>query len=153
MRLTGPERHRLELVQRATRCLVALTAVAMPSITLIDGFEAVEGEGPRHGRRVRLGTVIAGADAVAVDAVAAAVMGYEPMDIAYLRLAHATGLGTADLSAITILGDTLVRPRRFRRHSKDPLLRLAAAATAKPSAAPRPHYGTFRTQPAAQVEN
>ena len=35
-------------------------------------------KGPRHGTPIRLGTVIAGTDPVAVDAVAAAVMGFDP---------------------------------------------------------------------------
>jgi uncharacterized protein (DUF362 family) len=153
MRLTGPERHRLRSVERATHCLIALAAQTRPAVSLIDGFEATEGEGPRHGRRAALGTVIAGIDPVAVDAVAAAIMGYEPMDIAYLRLAHASGLGTADLSAITIVGDALVRHRRFRRHSKDPLLRLAGATAARPTAPPRPHYGSFPRERAVQVED
>ncbi|MGC8642374.1 MAG: DUF362 domain-containing protein [Isosphaeraceae bacterium] len=140
MRLTGPERRRLEAVERATSCLVALAAFALPRISLIDAFHASEGEGPRHGRRVPLRTIIAGTDAVAVDAVAAAVLGFEPVEIAYLRLAQATGLGKADLSAITIVGDPIARPRRLRRHSADRLLRLAGAGSAHP-ALPHPHFG------------
>ena len=97
MRLTGPERRRLEAVERATDGLITLAAFLMPTVSLIDGFVAAEGEGPRHGRRAPLGTIIAGTDAVAVDAVAAAAMGFEPLEIAYLRLAQAMGLGTADL--------------------------------------------------------
>ena len=123
-------------MERATSCLVALAAFAMPKVSLIDGFNATEGEGPRHGRRVPLGTIIAGTDAVAVDAVAAAIMGFEPMEIAYLRLAQATGLGTADLPAITIVGDPISRPRRFRRHPADPLLRLAGAGSSLSRGAP-----------------
>jgi uncharacterized protein (DUF362 family) len=141
MRLTGPERRRLVAVERATSCLVALAAFAMPRISLIDAFCATEGEGPRHGRRARLGTIIAGTDAIAVDAVAAAVLGFEPMEIAYLRLAHATGLGKADFAAITIVGDPIRRPRRFRRHSADPLLRLAGAGSTHPSL-PHPHFAS-----------
>lgn len=141
MRLTGPQRRRLAAVERATDSLVALAAFSMPRISLVDAFHACEGEGPRHGRRVALGTVIAGTDAVAVDAVAAAVLGFEPMEIAYLRLAHATGLGRADLASITILGDPIARPHRFRRHPADPLLRLAGASPAR-LAPPLPHFGS-----------
>ena len=74
-----------------------------------------------------------------------AVMGFEPMEIAYLRLAQATGLGTADLAAITIVGDPISRvPRRFRRHSADPLLRLARLRRSEPH--PRPHFGSVHAQ-------
>jgi uncharacterized protein (DUF362 family) len=141
MRLTGRELKRLEAVESATRCLVALAASARPSVSLIDAFSAMAGQGPRHGHRVPLNTVIAGTDPVAVDAVAAVLMGFPPMEIPYLRQAHALGLGTADLSAITIVGDSLSDARRrVRRHSSDPLLRLAARVPAPPSAPPTPHF-------------
>ena len=132
MRLTGSERRRLEWVEQATSTLVALAAFMKPRVSLIDGFDAMQGEGPRHGRRLALGTVIAGTDPVAVDAVAASIMGFEPREIAYLRQAEIMGLGTADLSAITIVGDPVsASRRRFRRHSADPLLRLVSSSAAK----------------------
>jgi len=147
MRLTGPERRRLEWVEHATSSLVALAALMMPRVSLIDGFAAMEGEGPRHGRRLALGTVIAGTDPVAVDAVAASIMGFEPREIAYLRQAETMGLGTADLSAITIVGDPIsASRRRFRRHSSDRLLRFAGSLPATPAATPRPHFGTAPSQ-------
>jgi uncharacterized protein (DUF362 family) len=136
MRLTGAERRLVGAVERATSGLVALASFCMPRVSLIDGFVASEGEG----RRVRLCTIIAGTDPVAVDAVAAAVLGFDPMEIAYLRLAQATGLGRADLADITIIGDPIRRPRRFRRHPADPLLRLAGAGSTHP-ALPHPHFG------------
>ena len=95
MRLTGSERRRLEWIEKATNALVALAALVKPRVSLIDGFAAMEGEGPRYGRRLALGTVIAGTDPVAVDAVAASIMGFEPREIAYLRQAadHGSGHG------------------------------------------------------------
>ena len=122
----------------------------MPRVSLIDGFAAVEGEGPGSADALRSGTVIAGTDAVAVDAVAAAIMGFEPMEIAYLRQAEVMGLGTADLAAITIVGDPAsASRRRFRRHSSDPLLRLVSSSAARGTGAPRPHFGSVpaRSQP------
>ena len=150
MRLTGSERRRLEWIEKATNALVALAARVKPRVSLIDGFAAMEGEGPRYGRRLALGTVIAGTDPVAVDAVAASIMGFEPREIAYLRQAEIMGLGTADLAAITILGDPVSASRhRFRRHSLDPLLRLVSSSDARETDAPRPHFGSVpsRSQP------
>ena len=143
LRLTGSERRRLEWVERSTSLLVALAALMKPRVSLIDGFDAMEGDGPRHGRRVKLRTVIAGTDTVAVDAVAASIMGFEPREIAYLRHAEAMGLGTADLSAVTIVGDPIADSRRrFRRHSADRLLRLVSTTAAKRTVVPRPHFGS-----------
>ncbi len=150
MRLTGLERRRLEWVEQATSSLVALAALLKPRVSLIDGFDAMEGDGPGHGRRLGLGTVIAGTDPVAVDAVAATIMGFEPREIAYLRQAEISGLGTADLAAITIVGDPISACRhRFLRHSSDRLLRLVAGSAARQTIAPRPHFGSVpaRSQP------
>ncbi len=142
MRLTGAERRRLETVERSTSLLVALAAFMKPRVSLIDGFDAMEGDGPRHGRHRSLGTVIAGTDPVAVDAVAASIMGFDPREIAYLRQAEINGLGTADLSAITVVGDTVTAPRRFRRHSADPLLRLVSCSAPRVATMPRPHFAS-----------
>src|SRR5208283_961424 len=150
MRLTGSERRRLEWVEQATSSLVGLAALMQPRVSLIDGFTAMEGEGPRYGRRLALGTVIAGTDPVAVDAVAASIMGFEPREIAYLRQAEIMGLGTADLAAITLVGDPVSASRHcFRRHSWDPFLRLVSSSAARETGAPRPHFGSVpsRSQP------
>src|SRR5262249_17885397 len=77
--------------------LVALARATGPHLAVVDGFVGMHREGPRHGTPVRLGVVVAGTDAVAVDAVAAAVMGFDPRSIGYLVYAHAAGLGEIDL--------------------------------------------------------
>ncbi len=102
----------LRSVEAMNRNLVALTARVKPHISIVDGFVAMHREGPRHGTPCRLGTVIAGTDAVAVDAVAATIMGFEPRDIGYLHYAGQAGLGIIDLDAITIVGDPVATVRR-----------------------------------------
>ncbi len=106
-RLSPAEVGYLRSVEAMNRNLVALSRVAKPHISVVDGFMAMHREGPRHGTPIQLRTVVAGVDAVAVDAVATAVMGFDPMQIGYLRYAQAAGLGVADLEAIAILGDPL----------------------------------------------
>jgi len=49
--------------------------------------------------------ILASADQVAIDAVAAGLMGFDPLDIKYIRLAHETGLGVGDPREIEIVGD------------------------------------------------
>lgn len=145
MRPTGAERRRLDRAGFAVEGLAALAAVAAPRISVVDGFGGMHGQGPRLGTRLRLGTVIAGTDPVAVDAVAAAIMGFDPMDVAYLRRAQAAGLGVADLAGITIVGEpwSQVR-RRCRRHASDRLLRLVAAGPADLDGAAAPHFARRR---------
>jgi hypothetical protein len=49
--------------------------------------------------------ILASSDSVAIDAVTAKMMGFEPMSIPYLRLAHEDGLGTGRVEDIEIVGE------------------------------------------------
>jgi hypothetical protein len=72
---------------------------------VMDGTFAGDGPGPRcmipHVKNVML----ASADQVAIDAVAARLMGFDPLSIRYIKLAHDLGLGVGDCSQIEIVGD------------------------------------------------
>lgn len=72
---------------------------------VMDGTFAGDGPGPRcmipHVKNV----ILASADQVAIDAVAARLMGFDPLSIRYIRLAHDLGLGCGDPSKIEIVGD------------------------------------------------
>ncbi len=108
----------LRSVAAMNRNLVALSAKVRPHLSVLDGFVAMHREGPRHGTPIRMGLGVAGTDPIAVDAVGAAAMGFDPMQIGYLRLAQEAGLGVADLSRIEIIGDPLDRvSRRCVPHS------------------------------------
>lgn len=48
--------------------------------------------------------ILASADQVAIDAVAAKMMGFDPMSIEYIRVAHEDHLGTGDPRDIEIVG-------------------------------------------------
>jgi hypothetical protein len=50
--------------------------------------------------------ILASADQVAIDAAAARMMGFDPMSIKYIRMAHELGLGCGDPRQIEIVGDT-----------------------------------------------
>ena len=132
------------------RNLVALSRVARPHISIVDGFVAMHREGPRHGTPIGLGTVVAGVDAVAVDAVAAAVMGFDPLRIGYLKYAHEAGLGIAHLGRIAIAGDPIASvARRCVPHSNDSIQRhwdrLSEIAPRRESAVPAPHSRPVRS--------
>jgi uncharacterized protein (DUF362 family) len=72
---------------------------------VMDGTFAGDGPGPRcmvpHVKNV----ILASADQVAIDAVAAKLMGLDPMSIKFIRLAHDMGLGCGDPRDIEIVGD------------------------------------------------
>jgi uncharacterized protein (DUF362 family) len=72
---------------------------------VMDGTFAGDGPGPRcmipHVKNV----ILASADQVAIDAVAAKLMGLDPLGIRFIRLAHDLGLGCGDPREIEIVGD------------------------------------------------
>ncbi len=72
---------------------------------VMDGTFAGDGPGPRCMDPQVKNVMLASSDQVAIDAVAAKLMGFDPMELRYLRLAHDAGLGCADPAKIRIVGD------------------------------------------------
>ena len=72
---------------------------------VMDGTFAGDGPGPRcmipHVKNV----ILASADQVAIDAVAAKLMGMDPMSIEYIRTAHDLGLGVGNPADIELVGE------------------------------------------------
>lgn len=103
-------------------------------LSIVDAFDA-RSRLVRGGRFLfPLRTIVAGTDPVAVDAVAAVVLGIDPQSVGHLRAAQDAGLGVADLGRITVVGDPIER-RKKRAGSRDratspappaPHLRIAA---------------------------
>ncbi len=74
---------------------------------VMDGTICGNGPGPRTMIPVEKDYILAGSDQVAIDAVAAKMMGFDPMSIKYLRLAHEDNLGCADPHEIEIIGEDI----------------------------------------------
>ncbi len=72
---------------------------------VMDGTTVGNGPGPRTMVPVRKDVMLAAADQVAIDAVSARMMGFDPLSIRYLALAQERGLGVADPRDIEIVGD------------------------------------------------
>ncbi len=64
--------------------------------------------------QVRLNTIVAGSDPVAVDHVCTRMIGSNPEDIAHLTLAAKIGLGTNDPDSITIVGENIATKYTYR---------------------------------------
>jgi uncharacterized protein (DUF362 family) len=73
--------------------------------TVMDGTVAGDGAGPRTMIPRVKNLILAAADSVAIDAIAARLMGFDPLSIPFLRMAHERGLGIADPRQIEIVGD------------------------------------------------
>jgi uncharacterized protein (DUF362 family) len=88
--------------------LLAIQKEIHPGIfAVMDGTTAGDGAGPRMIRPIEKNVILASADQVAIDAVAAKLMGFDPMSIQYIRLAHEHGLGCGDPRQIELVGDDI----------------------------------------------
>jgi len=86
--------------------LLAIQHEIHPGIfAVMDGTLCGDGPGPRTMIPVQADLMLASADQVAIDAAAAKLMGFDPLSIRYLRLAHERGLGVGDPREIALVGD------------------------------------------------
>lgn len=71
---------------------------------VMDGCICGDGAGPRTMEPYSGNVILASEDQVAIDAVAAKIMGFDPLKIDYIKLAHDKGLGMGDVDQIDIAG-------------------------------------------------
>jgi uncharacterized protein (DUF362 family) len=87
---------------------------------VMDGTTAGNGPGPRTMIPVEKNVILASADQVAIDAVSASMMGFNPMDdLRYIRLAHEEGLGIGRMEEIEIVGEPEVAKEKWGFHVGD----------------------------------
>ncbi len=72
---------------------------------VMDGGVCGNGAGPRIMEPFNGNIILAGEDQVAIDAVAAKIMGFDPLKIDYIKMAHDKGLGIGDTDQIEINGN------------------------------------------------
>src|SRR5215204_2399582 len=80
---------------------------------VMDGTTAGDGPGPRTMRPVIKDVMLASEDQVAIDAVAASMMGFDPMTLPYIKLADEAKLGNGRRENIEIVGDTALADERW----------------------------------------
>jgi uncharacterized protein (DUF362 family) len=95
--------------------LVDLFSFHPADYAIVGGSWGVEGDGPHApgARSVHHNVIIAGANALSVDAVAAAVMGFKATDLPYLAMAERRGFGVADVDVIWTRGSDIEEARRL----------------------------------------
>ena len=109
---------------RVPRVTVDQVGMRRVDLAIIDGVETVRGgEGPwiRGVEKMTPGLIIVGRNPVCTDAVAMAVMGYNPQATRgtrpfyvgdnHLKLAESVGLGTTDLNRIEVVGLSIQQAR------------------------------------------
>ena len=96
--------------------LYRMAYLVAPHLSVLDGFQAMEGNGPVSGTAVDWRIAIASADYVAADSLAAALMGWDYDQVGYLHYCQKKGLGEADVSQMELVGN--VQPEKVRRQFK-----------------------------------
>jgi uncharacterized protein (DUF362 family) len=74
---------------------------------VMDGTVCGDGAGPRTMIPRAKNYILASEDQVAIDAISAKMMGFDPMRIPFIRLAHDAGLGVGDPEQIEVLGEDI----------------------------------------------
>ena len=99
--------------------LVDLALLVKPVLSIVDGVAGMEGNGPRNGRPIQAGLLLAGANHFAVDIVMAEMMGLRPEELPVASLSLELGL-TPAFDAIELVGEArqvrhqFVPPRSMR---------------------------------------
>jgi uncharacterized protein (DUF362 family)/Pyruvate/2-oxoacid:ferredoxin oxidoreductase delta subunit len=89
------------------KIIAKVHAIATPQLNVVDGIVGMEGDGPAAGEPRQMNVVIAGEDAVAIDACIAKIIGLEPLDVLVTKVAHELGMGEADFSRMELVGDDI----------------------------------------------
>jgi uncharacterized protein (DUF362 family) len=107
-------KFRYHFTHSMDKVIVDVNTVIKPALTVIDGFIAMEGQGPIYGNPVKMDLIIAGKDVVATDAVASRVMGFDPRLIYHIRRASEKGLGS--IEGYEVVGENVESvARKFKR--------------------------------------
>ena len=114
----GFPKSKLDEIGSADEVAVDLFSFHPADYAVVGGSWGIEGDGPSHpgGQSVHHNLIVAGAKAMAVDAVTAAVMGFDPATIRHLRIAERKGFGGWETEVVWTRGDDIESARRpFRK--------------------------------------
>jgi uncharacterized protein (DUF362 family) len=117
----GPEDDKWAMHQgyEATNLNLYLGArEAWPHLGVVDGHEAMEGNGPIYGTAVPWGFAAASLDPLALDVTVCKMMGVEPGDVGYLSYCGRAALGVFASDDIALVGggDPAALARKLKLH-------------------------------------
>jgi uncharacterized protein (DUF362 family) len=98
-------RHEYHLV--LNEALSDINSIVKPKFAVMDATIALEGCGPKNGNPKEMNLILASSDIVAVDTVAAKIMGFNSSKIEHLALCSKRGLGTNNIQKIIVLGEKI----------------------------------------------
>ncbi len=87
--------------------LVDLNMFVKPRLYIMDGIQAMEGNGPRGGKPVKMNVLLLSEDPVALDAVVCRMLGMDPEFVPTMKAGMDSGMGTFLEDEIELAGDDL----------------------------------------------
>ncbi|MBS7653694.1 DUF362 domain-containing protein [Candidatus Bathyarchaeota archaeon] len=102
--------------------IARIAVKVMPHLAIVDGYEAMEENGPVHGNLRRWGAYFASINPVSLDSAVAFAMGFNPSDVGYLYLLSKWDHGELNPEKINIIGEgidavrTIFKPHRDFRN-------------------------------------
>ena len=93
--------------------LLDLAAVVKPVLCIVDGITAMEGAGPRNGKPIHGGVIIAGQNGFAVDMVMTDMMGFDPESLPVAVKALNAGL-VPPFTSVEVCGSARSLKMRFK---------------------------------------
>ncbi len=121
--ITERRHHSHKIIHEVLVDLMTIQKEIHPGIfAVMDGTVCGDGMGPRTMHPVIKDYIIASSDQVAIDAVSAKMMGFDPMKIRFIKMAHDKGLGCGDISQMDIAGEDISRVDFGFRTARSPVI-------------------------------
>ena len=97
-----------------------------PDFVILDAIDCMEGEGPSYGKVKHVGVILVGQDAVAIDACACKIYGYNYTEIDILKKTSELGFGIANDDLIEKTGDAwnVIANAKAKRSKADWLFKI-----------------------------
>ncbi len=115
--------HAHTLIHEVLVDLLQIQKEIHPGIfAVMDGTVCGDGAGPRTMVPRVKNVLVASEDQVAIDAVAAQIMGFQPLEIPFIKMCHDKGLGTGDTDQIDIVGEDISSVNFHFHVSKSPVI-------------------------------
>jgi len=137
--LTTRRHHSHRLIHEVLVDLLAIQKEIHTGIfAVMDGTVSGDGAGPRAMTPVETNHILASQDQVAIDAISAKMMGFDPLKIPFIKIAHDRGLGVGDPDQIDLDGDDITKVNYKFKTSKslvvagDQLFRKGALSFLEP---------------------
>lgn len=121
--ITERRHHSHKMIHEVLVDLLQIQKEIHPGIfCVMDGTVCGDGNGPRTMTPKIKNYILASADSVAIDAISAEMMGFDPMEIKFIKIAHDMGLGCGDPDQIEVVGEDISKVNFKFSTGKSPVI-------------------------------